>query len=99
MGEQEESVNVRNIPLRRRRTLVSCDGRRLVHKSAVGAELDVGLPVVETCVPIGADAGGLCAGEGGVDESTRDGKVDEKNHVGCVGVRGGVANGGGGRGY
>jgi len=54
---------------------------------------------VEACVPIGADAGGFCAGEGGVDESTGDGEVDEKDHVSCVGGRGGVANGGVGPGY
>ena len=90
---------MRNIPLRRRRTLVSCDGRRLVRKSSVGAELDVCLPVVEACVPIGADAGGFCAGEGGVDESTGDGEVDQKDHVSCVGGRGGVANGGVGPGH
>lgn len=79
--------------------MVGCDGGGLVRKSSVRAELDVRLPVVETCVPVGADAGGFCAGEGGVDTSTGDGKIDEKDHVSCVWSRGGVADGGEGSGY
>ncbi len=90
---------MRDISLRRRGALVSCDGRRFVRERSVGAELNVCLPVVEPGVAVRADTRGFRAGERGVDKSGGNRKVDEEDHVRCGLVCGGVADGGEGCGH
>ncbi len=79
--------------------MISCKRRGLVCKSSVRPECDVCLPVVETSVAVGAEAGGFCAWEGHVDESAGYGVVDEEDHVSCIRGCRGIGDGGVGSGH